>query len=40
MNGFATKAIHGSPLKRDPHGTLRPAVYDNVAFEFADAHEA
>ena len=27
-------------LKRDPHGTLRPAVYDNVAFEFADAHEA
>jgi O-acetylhomoserine (thiol)-lyase len=39
MKGFATKAIHGSPLKQDPHGALRPAVYDSVAFEFADSHE-
>ncbi|MFB3812506.1 MAG: O-acetylhomoserine aminocarboxypropyltransferase/cysteine synthase family protein [Terriglobales bacterium] len=39
MNGFATKAIHGRPLKPDPHGTLRPPVYDNVAFEFAGAQD-
>jgi O-acetylhomoserine (thiol)-lyase len=39
MNGFATKAIHGGSQRPDPHGTLRPALYDNVAFEFADARE-
>ena len=39
MKGFATKAIHGVPLKRDGHGTLRPPIYENVAFEFADASE-
>lgn len=38
MKGFATQAIHGDLRRNDPHGTLRPAVYDNVAFEFADAH--
>jgi len=37
MSGFATRAIHGSVRKRDPHGTLRPAIYDSVAFEFASA---
>ncbi len=37
MKGFATKAIHGSLRKNDPHGTLRPAVYDSVAFEFKTA---
>jgi O-acetylhomoserine (thiol)-lyase len=39
MNGFATKAIHGVPLKQDVHGTLRPPVYDNVAFEFANSRD-
>ncbi len=39
MSGFATKAIHGAVLKRDPHGTLRPPLYDNVAFEFSSAHD-
>jgi O-acetylhomoserine (thiol)-lyase len=37
MRGFATKAIHGSHIKVDAQGTLRPPIYDNVAFEFADA---
>jgi O-acetylhomoserine (thiol)-lyase len=37
MKGFTTKAIHGSIRKQDVHGTLRPAVYDNVAFEFPSA---
>jgi O-acetylhomoserine (thiol)-lyase len=39
VRGFATKAIHGSIRKKDPHGTLRPAVYDSVAFEFQTALE-
>jgi len=39
MKGFSTKAIHGSIRKQDPHGTLRPAVYDSVAFEFQSALE-
>jgi O-acetylhomoserine (thiol)-lyase len=39
VKGFATKAIHGSIRKNDPHGTLRPAVYDSVAFEFRTALE-
>jgi O-acetylhomoserine (thiol)-lyase len=39
MKGFATKAIHGATLKPDPHGALRPPVYDSVAFEFADSRE-
>jgi O-acetylhomoserine (thiol)-lyase len=38
MSGFATKAIHGS-VRPEPHGTLRPPLYDNVAFEFADSRE-
>jgi O-acetylhomoserine (thiol)-lyase len=39
MKGFASKAIHGPALKQDAHGTLRPAVYDNAAFEFENARE-
>ena len=39
MKGFSTKAIHGSLRKKDPHGSLRPAVYDSVAFEFGTAQE-
>lgn len=39
MKGFATKAIHGGSLRPDPHGTLRPALYDNVAFEFENARD-
>jgi O-acetylhomoserine (thiol)-lyase len=39
VKGFATKAIHGSMRQKDPHGTLRPAVYDSVAFEFQTALE-
>jgi len=38
MSGFSTKAIHGS-VRPEPHGTLRPPLYDNVAFEFADSRE-
>jgi O-acetylhomoserine (thiol)-lyase len=39
MKGFATKAIHGTVARRDPHGTLRVPVYDSVAFEFDTAEE-
>jgi O-acetylhomoserine (thiol)-lyase len=39
VKGFATKAIHGGTRQKDPHGTLRPAVYDSVAFEFQSALE-
>ncbi len=39
MTAFATKAIHGSLVKPEAHGSLRPPVYDSVAFEFADSHE-
>ncbi|MBI4397379.1 MAG: O-acetylhomoserine aminocarboxypropyltransferase/cysteine synthase [Elusimicrobia bacterium] len=34
MKGFSTKAVHGPASAKDPHGTLRGPVYDNVAFEF------
>jgi len=37
VTAFATKAIHGPRLKPEAHGSLRPPVYDNVAFEFADS---
>lgn len=37
MKGFTTKAIHGEPVKRDAHGTLRMPVYDSVAFEHETA---
>ncbi len=33
MYGFATRAIHQRPGKKDVHGSLRVPVYDNVAFE-------
>ncbi|MEN8135486.1 MAG: PLP-dependent transferase [Thermodesulfobacteriota bacterium] len=33
MKGFSTRAIHGNPLLRDPKGSLRPPIYDSVAFE-------
>lgn len=39
MKGFATRAIHGAQLKPEAHGSLRPPVYDNVAFEFADSNQ-
>ncbi len=39
MNGFMTKAIHGGLRKKDPHGSLRFPVYDNVAFEFETARD-
>ncbi|MCF6291249.1 MAG: PLP-dependent transferase [Desulfobacterales bacterium] len=37
MKGFATRAIHGPRLHKDPYGALRMPVYDNVAFEHDDA---
>jgi O-acetylhomoserine (thiol)-lyase len=37
MRGFTTKAIHGAPVKKDAHGTLRMPVYDSVAFEHETA---
>ncbi len=39
MKGFTTRAIHGVVLKKDPHGSLRFPVYDNVAFEFETARD-
>jgi len=39
VKGFATKAIHGSLLKPEAHGSLRPPVYDSVAFEFSDSRQ-
>jgi O-acetylhomoserine (thiol)-lyase len=39
MAGFTTRAIHGRPAKKDPHGTLRAPVYDNVAFEFESSEQ-
>ena len=39
MKGFTTKAVHGFLSKKDPHGTLRTPVYDNVAFEFESAKD-
>ncbi|MBD3317568.1 MAG: hypothetical protein GF344_17395 [Chitinivibrionales bacterium] len=40
MKGFSTKAIHGPrPAKHDPHGSLRPPVYNTVAFEFENARD-
>ena len=37
MKGFTTNAIHGAPVKKDAHGTLRMPVYDSVAFEHESA---
>ena len=37
MKGFTTNAIHGAPVKKDAHGTLRMPVYDSVAFEHETA---
>ncbi len=39
MTGFSTKAVHGPGENRDPHGALRPPVYDSVAFEFASSRD-
>ena len=32
--GFITKILHTPLLKKDPHGTMRAPVYENVAFAF------
>ena len=37
MRGFTTKAIHGTQTGGDQHGSLRPPVYDSVAFEHPDS---
>jgi O-acetylhomoserine (thiol)-lyase len=39
VKGFATKAIHGPLVKPEAYGSLRPPVYDSVAFEFADSRQ-
>jgi O-acetylhomoserine (thiol)-lyase len=33
MKGFTTLSIHGKPVKKDVHGSLRMPIYDSVAFE-------
>lgn len=41
MSGFSTRAVHG-PVggpAGDPHGSLRPPVYDTVSFAFASAED-
>ena len=38
MRGFSTKAIHGPPSgQQDHHGSLRPPIYDSVAYEHPDS---
>jgi len=39
MKGFTTRAVHAPPLRRDGHGSLRPPIYDNVAFEFESSRD-
>ena len=39
MTGFATLSVHGNPLTKDIHNSLRPPVYDTVAYEFGSADE-
>lgn len=39
LKGLATKAIHGTNIRKEPHGTLRVPVYDNVAFEFENSKD-
>lgn len=39
MKGFTTKAIHGTNIRKDPHGTLRVPIYDSVAFEFESSKD-
>jgi len=40
VTGFSTNAIHGvRPHQNDPHGALRPPVYDSVAFEHESAED-
>lgn len=38
-NGFTTKAIHTSYLKKDVHGALKMPIYDCVSFEFDSAED-
>lgn len=38
-NGFTTKAIHTSFLKKDVHGALKMPIYDCVSFEFDSAED-
>ena len=38
-NGFTTKAIHTSFLKKDAHGALHMPIYDCVSFEFDSAED-
>jgi len=40
MTGFSTHAVHGAgSQQREPHGALRPPVYDSVAFEHESAED-
>jgi O-acetylhomoserine (thiol)-lyase len=36
---FSTLAIHGDPIKKDVHGSIRMPVYDSVGFEFANSKD-
>lgn len=39
MKGFSTNAVHGSGGSIDPHGSLRPPLYDTVAFGFTSSRD-
>jgi len=40
VTGFSTNAVHGvRQFQKDPHGALRPPVYDSVAFERESAED-
>lgn len=36
---FSTLAIHGDPINKDVHGSIRMPVYDSVGFEFANSKD-
>jgi O-acetylhomoserine (thiol)-lyase len=39
MVGFTTKSVHGTRSNRDIYGSLRPPLYDSVAFEFNESRD-
>lgn len=39
MKGYATRVVHGNISRKDIHGSLRPPLYDSVAFEFESSRD-
>lgn len=39
QKGFSTKVLHVKSNKKDPHGSIRFPIYDNVAFESSSAED-